>query len=389
MNRRDRGRREFEGLIGAPPEDALAEVRLRSPQLYDTVLDSAASTLAHAELGRADREIATVAILAAIGGAEAQLARHTKSALGQGVSPAELRALCEHVALYAGFPRGLNALAMVDRALTDAGLPRPPRTSQVTLADHETLVAQRGEAGPAVLLVHSLGVDWCMWEPVLDRIAEGRRVFAYDLRGHGHAAGAPTPFTMADTARDLVGVLDALGLDRAHVVGLSLGGAIAQAAAVAYPERVESLALLATVDVTFPEAFEARAVAAEAHGMRAMVASTLTRWFTADALAENGWGVRYARERLLRFDPADWAAMWRAYRTLDVRGRLGEFSAPTLVLAGGADAAIRPEVLSDLAGRIPGARFQELPATPHMQTLERPELVADALNGFLPAAGRP
>jgi 3-oxoadipate enol-lactonase len=384
MNRHERGRREFEGLVGAPPEDLLAGVRLRSPQLYEALVDGAAAEiLAHAELGRAERELATVAILAAIGGAEAQLATHTRAALWQGRSPAELRALCEHVALYAGFPRALNALTVVDQVLTDAGIPRPAPLRRVALADHDTVVAQRGDSGPAVVLVHSLGVDWRMWEPVMDRLAAGRQVFAYDFRGHGAAAGAPAPVTMADFGADLVGLLDALGLDRVHLVGLSLGGAIAQTAAVAHPERVASLALLAAPDHPVPDAFEARARAAETDGMPAQIAPTLTRWFTPDALADNPWGVQYARERIRRFDPAAWAATWRAYQTLDVRDRLRDFPSPVLVLSGEADTAAGPDFMAAVADRIPGALHETLPRTPHMQTLEQPDLVTAALDRFL------
>ena len=267
MDRRDRGRREFEALMGRPPEEALEEVRVRSPELYEAVVEGGfGGTLARPELARAWRQIATVAILAAHGDAERQLAAHAGAALRAGVAPSELRALCEHVAVYAGFPRALNALTVVDEVLRGAGVVRPAPLRVVALEDHETLVAERGDGGPPVVLIHALGLDWRMWEPVMEPLAAGRRVFAYDLRGHGRAAGAPAPYTMADTAADLAGVLDALGLDRAHVVGLSFGGGIAQTAAVAQPERFLSLALLATTDHPF-EAFEARARSGETEGM--------------------------------------------------------------------------------------------------------------------------
>lgn len=95
---------------------------------------------------------------------------------------------------------------------------------QIAASDHETAVTARGTRGPAVVLVHSLGLDRRMWDPVLDRLAEGRRVFAYDVRGHGSAAGAPLPFTMAATAADLLAVLDALEVDTAHVADCPWAG---------------------------------------------------------------------------------------------------------------------------------------------------------------------
>lgn len=383
MSSFDRGEHEFRGLMGSTPQQTLAGLRLRAPQIYEHIIDGFGRTMAQAELSRASREMATVAMLAALGGAEPQLALHTGAALRQGVTPAELIALCEHVALYAGMPRALNALTVIDQVLTDAGIARPASLKQVRLTDHETVVAQRGDTGSPMVLLHAICLDWRMWEPVMTELAETRRVFAYDLRGHGRAMGAPVAETMADYVKDLVGVLDALGLDRAHIAGLSFGGAIAQAAAVTVPERFASLSLLGTSDAINEEMLEGRAVAGETEGMAAQIPGTLTRWFTTDALAVNGWGVQYARERLVRANPQDWAGAWRAFKTLDVQGKLGTFEPPALVAAGEADVAAPPESMRALAERIPGARFEELPGTPHMMSLERPELVAQVLADFI------
>lgn len=382
---RERGASAYEALMGAAPEEALAELRQRAPLIYETVVDTVfAGPLSRPELGRLQRELASVAAIATLGGAERQLAAHVRAALRLGAAPSELLALCEHLAAYAGFPRALNAVAVVDAVASEAGHARPPRLRRVALGDHDTTVAEAGTSGPPVLLVHALGLDWRMWEPVMAPLARGRRVFAYDIRGHGGAAGSPVPFTMEDTADDLVGVLDALGLDRAHVVGLSYGGGIAQTAAVRRPERFASLALLATTDHPF-ETFEARARSGEVDGMPEQVVPSLTRWFTPAALALDGWGVRYARERVLRDTSTDWAAAWRAFKGLDVQGKLADFAPPTLVLAGELDASTTPEIMAGIHHRIPGSTFQRLPGTPHMQTLEQAQLVARALGDFLPA----
>jgi len=385
MNRLTRGRREYEALMGTRPEDTLAEVYRRSPQMWHATIEGAfGGSLANSELERAARELVTVAMIAAAGGADRQLTRHVAAALRNGVAAAELRALCEQVAVYAGFPRGLNALAAVDEVLTGAGVGPPPAMRRISLADHETVVARRGDTGPAVVLVHALGLDWRMWEQVMDRLATGRRLYAYDLRSHGFAAGSPTPFTMDKAARDLIGVLDEFGLDTAHIVGLSFGGGIVQTAAITHPERFASMALLAATDEPF-EAFESRAHSGEVDGMEAQVVPSLTRWFTPPALAVNGWGVRYARELIRRAYPQDWAASWRAFKGLDVQDRLTDFPAPTLVMTGELDQSTTPKVMTAVAKRITGSSYRELPGTPHMQTLEQPDVVADALGAFLPA----
>ncbi|TYB38823.1 alpha/beta fold hydrolase [Actinomadura chibensis] len=380
-----RGRHEFQGLMGDDPEGALAEVLRTSPQMFETVVDGAfGGPLSRPELSRRERELVTVAVIAAGGGADRRLASHVRGALRQGVAPSELLALSEHLSVYAGFPRALDTLAVVNDVFVQQEIPDPPRLHRVALADHETVVAQRGDHGPAVILSHSLGVDWRMWEPVMDRLAHGRRVFAYDFRGHGAARGMARPFTMDDLAADMLGVMDAFSLDRAHVVGLSMGGGIAQTVAVSAPERVASLSLLATTDHPF-DAFEGRARSGEVDGMEAQIVPTLTRWFTPAALATNPWGVRYAREHIRRFDPSDWAAAWRAFKNVHVQGRLAGADFPVLVLAGEHDASTTPEIMSGIAERIPGSTYRELPGTPHMQTLEQPDLVAEALDEFLPA----
>jgi 3-oxoadipate enol-lactonase len=370
---------------GTPPEESLAEVRRRSPELYEAVVAGAfGGPLASSQLDRATREIATIAILAGSGGAERQLTRHVRAALGVGLAPAELLGLCEHVAVYAGFPRALNALTIVDQVLSEQQVSGSPSQQRVALADHETVVAQLGDEGPEVVLVHALGLDWRMWEPVMVALSGGRRVSAYDIRGHGSARGSPKPYSMDDAAADLIALLDAVELERAHIVGLSYGGGIAQTAAVRHPERFESLALLATTDYPF-DTFEARARSGEVDGIEAQVIPSLTRWFTAGALATNGWGVRYARECVRRAYPEDWAAAWRSFTGLDVQDRLSGFEPPTLVLAGELDASTTPEIMAAIAARIPGSRYRVLPDTPHMQTLEQTGLVVDALAEFIPS----
>src|SRR5947209_2659798 len=121
MDMHRRGQHEYQALMGEPADAALGELRRRSPTMFDAIIESAfAGPLARAELARSDRELATVAILASSGGAESQLAAHARAALHNGVAASELIALCDHVALYAGFPRAVNASKVVDQVLADS-----------------------------------------------------------------------------------------------------------------------------------------------------------------------------------------------------------------------------------------------------------------------------
>lgn len=380
----ERGARTFQSLIGTDPEHALTSLRVQAPQMYRWLLDGPFSNqLADPRLSLRDREIATVAVLTALGGADPQLRVHLDAARQHDVTADELRALVEHTSVYAGFPRALNGLDAVADVLGASVEAVPVPVRPLVLSDHTTQLAQCGDSGPAVVLLHALGLTWHMWEPVIRQLASGRRVFAYDLRGHGAAADAPAPSDLARLAEDLCEVLAAVGAPDAHVVGLSYGGGVAQTFAVHHPEALLSLALVATTDEPF-ESFAERAAAVEEDGVVAQVAPSLTRWFTPAALAENGWGVRYARECVLRGDPHQVAAAWRSFARMDVAGRLGGTQRPTLVVSGQRDASTGPQVMSRLADRIPGSTYVGLPGAPHMPTLETPELVAAALDRFLP-----
>jgi 3-oxoadipate enol-lactonase len=352
--------------------------------MYRWLVDGAFTLpLADQRLSWRDREIATVAVLTALGGAEPQLRVHLDAALGHDVTADELRALVEHTSVYAGFPRALNALDLVSETLARTGDAAPVPVRSLALSDHTTQLAQDGESGPAVVLLHALGLTWQMWEPVIRRLARGRRVFAYDLRGHGAAADAPPPTDMGSLADDLLEVLAALGLDSAHIVGLSYGGGVAQTFAARHPESVLSLTLAATTDRPF-DSFAQRADAVEREGVAAQIAPSLTRWFSPEALAENRWGVRYARECVLRGNPDQVAAAWRAFSRLDVVGALRHWEPPALVLCGERDASTGPPVMERLAENLGGATYVQLPGAPHMPTLEAPDLVMDALDTFLP-----
>jgi len=389
-----RGSLEFEALIGQPADHALDNVRRQSPQMHDWLLHGAfAGPLSDPRLSRRDREVATISILAALG-ADPQLRVHLQAGLHQGVTADELRALCEHASVYVGLPRALNALAVTDQVLAGAGHHPAVPVHLVHLSDHTTEVADITSASAleadgavaadsAVVLIHALGLSWRMWEPIMHALAHGRRVLAYDIRGHGAAVDAPPPTHMNTLADDLHQLLEAEGLVSAHVVGLSYGGAIAQAFAVNHPNAVESLTLAATTHRPF-DSFESRAAAIERDGIAAQVAPSLTRWFTTAALAENPPGVRYARECVLRGDPVQVAAAWRAFLTLDTADRLSELHVRTLVLAGELDASTNPQIMRPLAEAIPGAEYVEMAGAPHMPTLEKPDLVVEVLDAFLP-----
>lgn len=378
MNRLVVGQHEISAVVGDGARTTLASIGRLSPTLADALSGHAfGDVFSRAALGRRERELACVAVLGAIGGAEPQLAVHVAAALRCGVDRDELIALAEHLTVYAGFPRGLNLLNAIDRTFEQVGIEPPTPSKIVDLADHETEATDTRGTGAPIVLVHALGLDRRMWQDVIGPLAARHRVIAYDLRGHGRATAAPATTGLDHFADDLRLLLDRLGLAKVNLVGLSLGGSISTRFAARWAERLHSLTIVAATAWGSP-AFEARAIAAETDGMAAQIAPTLTRWFTPAALAEDGPAVRWAREKVRRAIVSDWAASWRSLAGLSIEPLLPSIDVPTHIIAGENDASTPPSLMQGFSA-IPGATFDVIEGAAHMIALEKPAELAGVL----------
>ena len=243
---------------------------------------------------------------------------------------------------------------------------------------------ERGTGFP-VLLVMGLGYGRWGWEPLVHPLAERYRVLWYDNRGIGESDVPPGPYTVADLAADALQVLDERGVERAHVVGTSLGGMVAQELALSHPERVEKLALLCTTpggDGAYPMPEATVRLFAEAPALPPDVA---LRRFVENAVSARGALVDelYARRLADPPDPAGWQAQAAAGAGFDAFDRLGGLAPETLVLTGDEDNVVDPRNAQLLAELIPRARVQVFPGTGHLFFWERPADVATALTEFL------
>jgi 3-oxoadipate enol-lactonase len=198
--------------------------------------------------------------------------------------------------------------------------------------------------------------------------------------GHGANPLASDPHSLADIA-DAV----AEGLTRpVDVVGISMGGMVAQHLALRHPERVSSLLLACTTASADRRAALERAEAAETAGMRSLTPSTLKRWFSPEALtaSPDHPGVEYARRTLLALSPRAFADAWRAIACHNVLDALSHIPAPVTCLAADADESCTPSTMKALHTGLPHSRFALVPGT-HMLPLERPRLFASALQDHL------
>lgn len=233
---------------------------------------------------------------------------------------------------------------------------------------------------PVVVLGPSLGTTLDLWEPQLAALTREWRVLRYDLPGHGGSAAA-SGFTVDDLAAAVLALLDRHGLDTAAYAGVSLGGAVGTTLALLAPGRVGSLVLCCTsARFGTPESWHERAALVRAEGTAPLAEATRRRWFTAGF---PGAG-RYL-DMLTGVDREGYAACCDALAVFDVRERLGEVRAPALVVAGAEDPATPPADAGILAGGIPRADLLVVPGAAHLATVERPDVVNEAIVRHLTA----
>ncbi len=237
-----------------------------------------------------------------------------------------------------------------------------------------------------VVLIHPVGFDLTYWGDQIEALRSTHDVVAFDLPGHGRSAGGPADVTFGRLAAAVAGLVGQLGAGPAHVVGVSVGGMVAQTVALSYPHRVRSLTLAATAS-TFSDAgravLRARAEAIRTGGMAAVVRPFLDRWFTPETIAGRPDLMDRITKTLLGDDPAVQTAMWTMIAGLDLADRLGEVDRPTLVLVGDRDPSTPPAMSVALAERVRGARLIVLPGASHMVHLEQPDAVNAEVSAFL------
>lgn len=239
------------------------------------------------------------------------------------------------------------------------------------------------EGAPWLVLSNSLGATLEMWRPQLAALRTDFRILRYDTRGHGRSSVPPGPYSIADLGGDVLRLLDALRIARAHFCGLSMGGTTGIWLGAHAAERIDRLVLCNTAAYFGPpDALNARIATVRESGMAAVVDGIIARWFTPGFAAAEPQAVAAIRAALLAAPVEGYVACCAALRDLDERESLARVGAPTLVIGGTHDAAPTPQALRDLAARIPDARYVELP-TAHLSNVAAAPAFNDAVRGHL------
>ena len=241
------------------------------------------------------------------------------------------------------------------------------------VGDIEIAYVDRGPADrPAVLMGHCFCADHRFWDPHLPA-CDGFRTIRFDIRGHGRTTRSDGPYAFSQLADDVIGLMDHLSLNRAHYVGVSMGGMIGQTLAIAHPGRLHSLALVNTTPRYSPgqrTLWQQRAARVLADGIAPIHKDLMHRWFTDQALASGNPGARYIAKVMRAFDPRSFASVTAAMCGLDTVERLATIRLPTLLVAAPEDPGVPREISELLAGRIPGARLEWLHPARHLASLE-------------------
>jgi 3-oxoadipate enol-lactonase len=235
-------------------------------------------------------------------------------------------------------------------------------------------------AMPTVVLSHALGSSMAMWDPQLAPLTAVRQVVRYDQRGHGESPVPPGPYTIEMLGRDLIHLLDRLGLPRVSFCGLSMGGMVGMWLAAHAPERIDRLVLCCTAArMQRPEDFAARAETVRRQGMSAVVDAVLGRWFTRDFAVQHPQTVASIRAIFLATSPEGYASACEALAVMDLRDLLPNIVAPTLVIAAAEDQSTPPDQSREIASKIRQAQLVIIPEAAHLANVGQPEAVSEAI----------
>jgi 3-oxoadipate enol-lactonase len=240
-------------------------------------------------------------------------------------------------------------------------------------------------AAPVVLL-HSAGLDLTFWDVQIEALRHEYDVVALDLPGHGRSRARAADIDIETLCAALATAIADLGAGPVHLIGLSVGGLLAQSIALDRPDLVRSLVLIDTAacfSAAGQTAMRERATTVRRSGMAAILPDLFGHWFMPETSVQRPHLVDRATKVLLRDDPDVHAALWEMIAAFDVSDRLKQITTPTLVLVGEHDASSPVSSAQQLRDAIVSARLHIIPGAAHLSAIESPALVTDQIRRFL------
>lgn len=236
----------------------------------------------------------------------------------------------------------------------------------------------------AILLSNSLGADLDMWAAQVALLAPRYRVVRYDSRGHGDSDASPGPYEIGQLASDALALLDHLGIERALVCGISMGGLVAQWLAIHHPERLRSAVFANTgAKIGTAETWSERITTVRTEGMVGVRDAVVGRFFTPSFVEREPETVERIRRTLVAVPADAYIASCRAVEGADLRAEVGSIRAPSLIVASTEDVSTPVADSEWLHVHIPGSRLVVIEDAAHLSNVEQPDRFNEALAGFL------
>jgi 3-oxoadipate enol-lactonase len=234
------------------------------------------------------------------------------------------------------------------------------------------------------VFVNALGTDLRIWDEVVADYAGQFRVMRYDLRGQGLSDSPSAPYSIDDHVADLVALLEAHEIAGAIVVGMSVGGMIALASAVAHPDLVRLLVLCDTAHkIGTPEMWSARIEAVRANGLASIADAVLERWLSIEFRHARAAELAGYRNMLTRNPTEGYIGTCATLRDTDLTSLASQLTQPTLCLVGEEDKATPPALVESLSALIPNAAFKTIPGAGHLPCIEEPGSLSLRIESFV------
>lgn len=259
-------------------------------------------------------------------------------------------------------------------------------THRIPTSGAEIHAVEHPGPGPVVVFLHAIGTDHHLWDHILPLLPQEGRYVCLDLRGHGQSSAPKGPYGMGALVRDVETVCDHLALRDVTLVGLSLGGLVAQGLAAKRLDLVRALVLSNTAAKIGTRAlWEERAATVRAKGLVALAPMILARWFARAAL--DAPYVAPLRDTLCATSSEGYAACCEAIAGTDFITPTSGLRLPTLAIASSNDRATPPDMVRETADLIPGSQFHLIRRAAHLPCIDAPDAYAQALHAFLTSIG--
>lgn len=237
---------------------------------------------------------------------------------------------------------------------------------------------------PVILFANSLGTDFRLWDQLMPLLSPGWRVIRFDKRGHGLSSLPGGSWGMGDLVADAANLLDALKVRACVVVGLSIGGMIAQGLAAERPHQVRAMVLSNTgAKIGTPGIWEDRIAAARKGGIEALADGTMERWFSKAFHRDRAAEMSAWRNMLVRTPLDGYLGCSEAIAGTDLYESTARLKLPTLGIAGSEDGSTPPDLVRETVELVEGSDFALIRGAGHLPCVEKPDEYADILNGFL------